>query len=551
MPTEPSNASNQPPTGSDPFAVHEEKPPAPSSRRGHRRWGDSLRKLFEVIRDTRPPPEQQAHRLRTVEQNIVLPVKLLLVAIVAFYVFAPVNSPEAPGLRHVTPPHVLASNTAPRPTQLSNSVAVASTNEVLLADRPNPSNEAFSRGYRGMRYMLIGYILMHFPVAGILFWPRAFRMRLRHIQSVILLVSCFDAVFVSLLTYLTDGVSSIAYWLFAGLILRNTISLPLARPQLLLNVLTVVLYATAGSIDLATNYPGGEASGTTIEATLLIRAAPGHNPTEQFVMRIVLLVLLTLCCYAIQVLLEKQRQTEDDARELTTRQEQLDVAARLAAQIAHQIKNPLGIINNTIYNLERSVRTGKQDVADKQLAMIREEVQRADQIITRLMGYAQLREGRVEKLDVTEEMDRVLHEVFPPMARYQTKVIRQFAEDLPALWMQRQHLADIFSNILTNGREALFGQGEIRISIERLSETAVRVTISDNGPGIPADKINQIFQPYFTTKEKGNGLGLAIVRQNMNLYGGTIRVESELGNGSRFILTFQVRSSTQQSSPTS
>ncbi|MBI3869358.1 MAG: hypothetical protein HY299_12625 [Verrucomicrobia bacterium] len=546
MPTEPNNAENPPPAGTDPFAFHEEKPPPASSRRGHRRWRDSLHKLFEVIRDTRPPPEQQAHRLRTVEQNIVLPVKLLLVAIVSFYVFAPVTSPDTAAVRPPTPAHAGGTNGINASPSSTNS----SLRAEMLQDRSNPSNEAFSRGYRSLRYMLIGYILMHFPVAGILFWPRAFRMRLRHVQNIILVVSCFDAVFVSLLTYLTEGVSSIAYWLFPGLILRNTISLPLARPQLLLNVLTIVLYATAGSLDLSTNYPGPEPIGASLESALFLRIPAGHNPTEQFVMRIVLLILLTLCCYALQVLLEKQRQTEDDARELTTRQQQLDVAARLAAQIAHQIKNPLGIINNTIYNLERSVRTGKHDVAEQQLGMIREEVTRADQIITRLMGYAQLREGRVEKLDVIEEMERVTHEVFPPIAKYQTRIVKQYAEDLPALWMQRQHLADIFSNILTNAREALFGQGEIRIRIERLSDSAIRVVIADSGPGIPADRINQIFQPYFTTKEKGNGLGLAIVRQNMNLYGGAIRVESELGQGSRFILTFQVRASAQQPAAT-
>ena len=540
MPTEIKPAQPASPTGSEPSPPQHPEADALPSRRGHRRWRDSLTKLFELIRDTRPPLEQQALRLRTVEQNIVLPVKALLVIIVASFVFAPVTSPEFSPTRPSPTTHSPAGQ---QPTPPSPSPR---TQEQLDAEeKANPGNEAFSKGYKILRYMTVGYILIHFPVAAILFWPKTFKMRLRHIQSVILLISCFDAVFVACLTYLTEGVSSIAYWLFPGLILRNSISLPLARPQLLLNLLTIVLYATAGSLDMSTNYQPSEPVSASVEGAFFLRPPTGQNTAEQFAMRIVLLLLLSVCCYGLQVLLEKQRQTEDDARELSTRQQQLDVAARLAAQIAHQIKNPLGIINTTVYNLERSVRTGRHEVAEQQLAMIREEITRADQIITRLMGFAQLKEGKVEKLDVVEEMERIIHEVFPPVAKYQTVISRAFGDDLPALWMQRQHLADILSNLLTNAREALFGQGEIRITLERVSEHGLKMTFADNGPGIPPDKVNQIFQPYFTTKEKGNGLGLAIVKQNMNLYGGNIRVESELGRGSRFILTFQTSARTQ------
>ena len=174
-----------------------------------------------------------------------------------------------------------------------------------------------------------------------------------------------------------------------------------------------------------------------------------------------------------------------------------------------------------------------------------EEVSRADQVVTRLMGYAQLKEGRVEKLDVAEEIDRVLAEVFPKAAKYATTVVRDVAPELPCLWMQRQHLGDILHNILVNSREAMFGQGEIRVSAQRGQNGSVQVILSDNGPGIPPERVNQIFQPYFTTKEKGSGLGLAIVKQNMSLYGGTVRVESQPGQGARFILIFPTRALTK------
>ena len=92
---------------------------------------------------------------------------------------------------------------------------------------------------------------------------------------------------------------------------------------------------------------------------------------------------------------------------------QLHSAGRLAAEFAHQIKNPLAIINNAAYSLQRAARDGKASAAE-QIEIIQEEVARADKVITQIMGYAQLSEGRVEKLNVIEEIERAIEQVFPP-----------------------------------------------------------------------------------------------------------------------------------------
>jgi signal transduction histidine kinase len=544
MPTDP-NAAKQAAPQAD--AVDMEGSPesaAPALRRAGRRWKDNTLKLLELIRDTRPPPEQQALRLRTVERNIILPVKVLLVVLVAFYVFAPLANldngptrlPRGEGSELVEPGPGNAQPGA-GPGQ------PAHRGPRHRIDLSSAGTDPFGQGYQALRWMLGVYILINIPAALLLLRPKTLGLRLRHVQNLIFFVSSLDAIFVASLTYLTEGFASIVYWLFPGLIVRNSISLPLARPQLMLNLISVLLYVSAGVLDVSNNYVAPTTQDGGLSASLFYKST-SNSPAEPFLLRIALLLLLTFCCYGLQALLEKQRQTEQDARELITRQQQLDVAARLAAQIAHQIKNPLGIINTTIFNLERSLRAGKKEAAEHQLGMIREEVTRADQVITRLMGYAQLKEGRIEKLNVVEEIERVVHEVFPPVAKYAIRVERDFAPDLPGLWMQRQHLEDIFSNILLNAREALFGQGEIRISASRGPNGTVQVTFADNGPGIPPERVNQIFQPYFTTKEKGSGLGLAIVKQNMSLYGGTVRVESQPGQGARFILTFATRTLT-------
>ncbi|MDB6108627.1 MAG: periplasmic sensor signal transduction histidine kinase, partial [Pedosphaera sp.] len=90
-------------------------------------------------------------------------------------------------------------------------------------------------------------------------------------------------------------------------------------------------------------------------------------------------------------------------------------------------------------------------------------------------------------------------------------------------------------------REALNGNGHINISARAHRGNAAEIIIADDGPGIPTDKLSRIFDAYFTSKAKGTGLGLAIVKHNVELYGGTLNVESKLGKGARFILLFPSR----------
>ena len=87
----------------------------------------------------------------------------------------------------------------------------------------------------------------------------------------------------------------------------------------------------------------------------------------------------------------------------------------------------------------------------------------------------------------------------------------------------------------------MHGRGAVSISAQYGKNDSVRILIADTGPGIPLDKIDKIFEAYFTTREKGTGLGLAIVKHNTEMYGGAVQVESELGKGTRFVLEFPAR----------
>jgi signal transduction histidine kinase len=305
---------------------------------------------------------------------------------------------------------------------------------------------------------------------------------------------------------------------------------------LTLNFTLTACYVLAGTIDLKVAELLDETARKALEWS-----EPPENPTETILLRLALLVLMAISCYVVQVLLVRQQRIEEEAREFAFREGQLRSAGRLAAEFAHQIKNPLAIINNAIFSLQRALKQGRNDVAE-QIRIIQEEVQRSDRIITQVMGYAQLSEGRVERLDVIEELNHAIDRVFPPAAGYPVEVKKDFPGAFPPLLMQRRHLSESFINVLQNAREAVKSTGgKVQIRARSLEDRSVEVVIEDNGTGIPPDRLEQVFEAYYTTKEKGTGLGLATVKNNVELYGGRVRVESELGKGARFILSFPAK----------
>jgi signal transduction histidine kinase len=450
---------------------------------------NAVRKLRDLLKETAPPPEQMALRLRLMERDVILPVKAVFVLILIYNLYF--------------------SRWFEGDVALPQSVAQQTIE----------------------RFFLI-YLVINLGVAGVLIFAR--RLGETLVQRAIFSASFLDGLFLAALAFVTGGFDSILYWLFLGLIVRNAVSCPLAVPQLILNFSASLCYLAAGMLDVLIS-----------ESPLnLDDPTGGPGATEPFLLRLILLWLLAACCYGLQVLFEKQRRAAEESQEFAVRQEQLRSAGRLAAKIAHQIKNPLGIINNAAYSLQRALQEGKPP-NPMQIQIIREEVERADQTITKLMGYAQLAESKVERLNVAEEIDRAVDHALPAAAKYPVVVKKDCASNLPVLMMQRGHLAEVLENLLSNAREAIVGKGRIHISAQADEHQSVIITIEDDGPGIAKSKLDKVFQPYFTTKEKGTGLGLSIVKHNVELYGGAVQVESELGKGTRFVLQFPTRTITK------
>jgi signal transduction histidine kinase len=376
-------------------------------------------------------------------------------------------------------------------------------------------------------YILANIILAMFLLA-------AERLPLAVVQWTVVTSNFVDGIFVAGMTLLTGGLDSILFWLFVVLIIRNSVSVPPGISQLISSFVISLCYALVAVLDVSVFQNLDDDTRRALDLTT-------HEDLGQpFVLRMAVLLLTTICCSGLELLLERQRLAAEESGEFAAREGQLRSAGRLAAEFAHQIKNPLAIINNAAFSLQRAVRDGKPQAA-QQIEIIQEEVARADKVITQIMGYAQLSEGRVEKLNVIEELDRAIAQIFPPAVTDKIKIHREFGHGFPPLLMQRGHLSEVFVNLLQNACEALGVHGDVFIAADCHRDYSVEISVRDNGPGIPPEKIGRIFEAYYTTKEKGSGLGLAIVKHNAELYGGTVRVESELGKGAKFTVIFPAK----------
>lgn len=504
----------------------------------------TIQKLTRLLAAPTIEPSQRAARIQAVEKDIVLPLRLLILGILTYYFFfsgwfiteeaarmqqTPKPRPHAVARAGTDLENPLAKSNAPPPP--TNPAAKAMTG----LDNPPEFEDWSLRHATTIKVCFVGYAILNVVAGIILVWVP--QLTLKKIQTMVFSIGVLDALLMGTLTFLYKGFDSNLYWVFLVLIVHNALAIPVAIPQILLNFLVSAAFLAGGLYDQWIIVPidrvqYGDEAATRYE-----------NSAE----RLIALVAWALCCYGIQVLFEKQKRAEAEATEFAVRQERLQTAGRLAADIAHNIKNPLGIITNAAFCLQRAVRDRAivseeqgQNI-DQQVEIIREEVEHADRIITELMGYAQLAEGTVERLEVADEVENAILQVFPPAAKYKVDIVKDYETSLPSLLMQKRHLSSVLVNLLQNAREAMQGVGRIVISVRYGKNDSVIISITDNGHGIAPDKIDKIFEAHFSTREKGTGLGLAIVKHNTEIYGGVVNVHSELGKGTRFTLEFPAR----------
>jgi PAS domain S-box-containing protein len=223
--------------------------------------------------------------------------------------------------------------------------------------------------------------------------------------------------------------------------------------------------------------------------------------------------------------------------------EKLAAVGRLAASIAHEVNNPLEAIKNSLYLLSNA-KSVEQNA--RFLDVARRETERVSHIIRQMLGFAR-RSGEVEWVNANHIIEETLILVEKKMRQARVEVVRDFDDRLPAIRARADQLRQVFLNLLLNAQQAIEKSGRITIVTsvyEQALQPTISVQISDTGRGIPEAEIPRIFEPFFSTRTKGTGLGLWVTQDIVRHHGGRIEVTSEEGAGTTFNVILPVDSPT-------
>lgn len=220
------------------------------------------------------------------------------------------------------------------------------------------------------------------------------------------------------------------------------------------------------------------------------------------------------------------------AEEAVRRNERLAALGQLSAGLAHELRNPLGTIRASAEMLKNQFTEGNP-VAGELAGFIATEVDRANSLVTRFLEFARPLEPRLEVTELTEVLDRVVLRLERDGANRQVTVYKNYSPDVPRFRFDAELMERVFYNLLVNAAQASQPGGAVTVKT-RPAGDGVEISVIDRGAGIsPSDK-GSIFNPFFTTKPDGVGLGLAIVSKIVEGHGGKMAFESELGKGSVF-----------------
>jgi signal transduction histidine kinase len=219
------------------------------------------------------------------------------------------------------------------------------------------------------------------------------------------------------------------------------------------------------------------------------------------------------------------RRAEAEAR----RSERLAALGQLSAGLAHEIRNPLGVIKGSAEMLAKKLQSA-QPLAAELAGYISSEVNRLNALVARFLDFARPLRLELHPQQVTEIIDRAAESVRTQMPDAQVAVEKHYAAGLPPISVDERFCESVFSNLITNAYQAMDGRGTLRLSAAPESSNGsggVIVTVEDTGPGVSPEMREQIFNPFITSKKDGVGLGLSIVAKIVDEHRGWIRLDPD------------------------
>jgi PAS domain S-box-containing protein len=247
----------------------------------------------------------------------------------------------------------------------------------------------------------------------------------------------------------------------------------------------------------------------------------------------------------------ERKQAEKALREseqLLLQAHKMEAIGRLAAGVAHEINNPLAVINEKAGLMKDFLELSDdiEQYKDKFILLIQgifDNVGRCRTITHRLLGFSRRVDAAIETLDLNLIIREVIDFVEKEILYKNVEMKVTFAEDLPQIESDKGQLQQVVLNILNNAVDAVDKGGTIEVKTDAKDDSTLTVSLIDNGHGISPEILNHIFEPFFTTKEKdkGTGLGLSISYGIMKKLGGDISVESKVGEGTKFRLEIPLK----------
>jgi len=226
-----------------------------------------------------------------------------------------------------------------------------------------------------------------------------------------------------------------------------------------------------------------------------------------------------------------------DLNEEVARHKRLAALGKLSAGIAHEIRNPLSSIRGLAQFVYNSF--SKTDERKEDLNAIIQEVDRLNKLVVQVLDFAKLKKPNLTRFSLND-LIRKITELFKLETKdKQIKFSLELSPDISKIQADEDQVRQILMNVIINAIQAIPEKGEIKIKTEKTllkGESAIKLIIEDSGIGIPEKDFTQIFDPFFSTKDKGSGLGLSIVYKLIEAHQGEIKVESKEGEGTKFII---------------
>ena len=245
-----------------------------------------------------------------------------------------------------------------------------------------------------------------------------------------------------------------------------------------------------------------------------------------------------------------ERLVDQRTHELFKTKAELDKAKRLsdlgtlAATVAHELRNPLVVIKTALYNIRKK---RKSSSIDKHLDNIEKKVSESSQIINNLLGYSRIKIPSYERIQIYDILNECITSTKKRFYRENVSIVKNFKSTKKKfIEADPLQIREIFNNILTNAYQSVSNRkGKIEISTRDDAKGSIKISFKDNGMGIDKEDLQRIFEPFFTRKSKGTGLGLTICNELVNLHGGKIDIESKKGKGTSVTVSLPIKGETK------